>query len=36
MNISEILSPKFTEFDIGTPLSKVAGRSKIRNSTLSW
>lgn len=25
MNISEILSPKFTEFDIGTPLSKVAG-----------
>ncbi|MFC6799869.1 CBS domain-containing protein [Haladaptatus sp. DYSN1] len=25
MNISEILSTKFTEFDIGTPLSKVAG-----------
>ena len=25
MDISEILSPKFTEFDIGTPLSKVAG-----------
>ncbi|MFC6939435.1 CBS domain-containing protein [Salinirubellus sp. GCM10025818] len=25
MDISEILSPKFTEFDVGTPLSKVAG-----------
>ncbi|WP_276249140.1 CBS domain-containing protein [Haladaptatus sp. YSMS36] len=25
MDISEILSTKFTEFDIGTPLSKVAG-----------
>lgn len=25
MDISEILSPSFTEFDIGTPLSKVAG-----------
>jgi len=25
MDISEILSPEFTEFDIGTPLSKVAG-----------
>jgi CBS domain-containing protein len=25
MNISEILSPTFTEFDVGTPLSKVAG-----------
>jgi len=25
MNISEIQSEKFTEFDIGTPLSKVAG-----------
>ncbi|MDS0301091.1 CBS domain-containing protein [Halogeometricum sp. S1BR25-6] len=25
MDISEILSPKFTEFDIGTPLSKVTG-----------
>ena len=25
MDISEILSEKFTEFDIGTPLSKVAG-----------
>ena len=25
MGISEILSTKFTEFDIGTPLSKVAG-----------
>ena len=25
MNISEMLSTKFTEFDIGTPLSKVAG-----------
>ncbi len=25
MDISEILSPKFTEFDIGTPLAKVAG-----------
>ncbi|MCT9095600.1 CBS domain-containing protein [Haloarchaeobius sp. HME9146] len=25
MNISDILSTKFTEFDIGTPLSKVAG-----------
>ncbi|WP_254838835.1 CBS domain-containing protein [Natronomonas marina] len=25
MDISEILSPKFTEFDIGTPLSKVSG-----------
>ena len=25
MDISEILSSKFTEFDIGTPLSKVAG-----------
>ncbi|MFC7130636.1 CBS domain-containing protein [Haloferax chudinovii] len=25
MDISEILSPKFTEFDIRTPLSKVAG-----------
>lgn len=25
MDITEILSPKFTEFDVGTPLSKVAG-----------
>ncbi len=25
MDISEILSTKFTEFDVGTPLSKVAG-----------
>jgi CBS domain-containing protein len=25
MDITDILSPKFTEFDIGTPLSKVAG-----------
>ena len=25
MDISEILSSEFTEFDIGTPLSKVAG-----------
>lgn len=25
MDISAILSPKFTEFDVGTPLSKVAG-----------
>lgn len=25
MDISEILSSKFTEFDVGTPLSKVAG-----------
>ncbi len=25
MDISEILSPKFTEFDIGAPLSRVAG-----------
>ena len=25
MDISEILSTKFTEFDISTPLSKIAG-----------
>lgn len=25
MNISEMLSPTFTEFDISTPLSKIAG-----------
>ncbi|QSG05457.1 CBS domain-containing protein [Halapricum desulfuricans] len=25
MDIAEIVSPKYTEFDIGTPLSKVAG-----------
>jgi len=36
MNISEILSPKFTEFDIEPRFPKSPGRSKIRNSTLSW
>lgn len=32
MDISEIVSPDFTEFDIGTPLSKVAGA--FENQTL--
>lgn len=35
MDITEVLSSKYTEFDIGTPLLKVAGPSRTESWTAS-